>query len=330
MPLYSQDNDASLAAGLQAAETSYRQLFADLYVNKQPGFWQTYAEKITGNSEYVQFNFASNFPQMREWKGDRIEKWVRSHTMTAKLKTFENTMTLRRKTVEYLDKNLGIVSSTIRNFMATGAQAYDQECIRELTAASDLGNTCFDGVALISASHPYGSAGATWSNLASGTNYSWTAQDAGRQAMREFTLENGEPAGMNATHLLVGPKLERKAKDANEAKDRIVLLGPTGVETTSSAPGVNTATPFTNVWAGELNVIVDSRITDYTWRLMDLSKPGVRPIYLYEAKAPSPQIMDQMDNPDVFNRDVFTYGLYGDYVALPGHPLSIYCGTGTA
>jgi phage major head subunit gpT-like protein len=316
--------------GLLAAETTYRTMFDALGVASQPGVYGEYTEVIRGESEILDARFVSNIPQMRKWTGARIEKFVRTHQLAARTETYEATMKLQRRTVQYADKNLGLISSTIRNYLEGAKGAYDKACVTEFTAASNLGNTCFDSSALFSATHPYGNAGATWSNLAAGTNYGWVAQDAGRQAMREFTLENGEPAGMNATHLLVGPKLERKAKEVNEAKERIVLLGPTGSETTTDAPGVNTSNPFTNVWQGELKVIVDTRITDYTWTLMDLSKPGVRPIFLYETMAPMPQILDQLNSEGAYETDQFTYGLLADFVAFPGHPICCYRGTGTA
>lgn len=328
MPLYSQSNEASLAEGVRVAETTYTTAFGELGVNKQPGVYEQYVEKISASSEIVNFNFVSNYPQMREWTGARIEKFVRTHQMAGRLRTYEATMRLRRKTLQYSDQNIGLISQTIRNFLQVGAQAYDQAAIAEFMAASNLGNTCFDGSALFSATHAYGSAGATWSNLAAGTNYSWQAQDAGRQAMREFRFESGEPAGMNPTHLFVGPKLERVAKEANQAKDRIVKLGPTGAETTSALPGVNTATLFTNIWAGEMNVVVDNRITDYTWTLADLSKPGLKPIFFLEGEAPRPQMPNEND-PELFWRDDFVYGIRADYSAIPGHPICVYRGTGT-
>ena len=331
MALDSNSTNMSLFEGWKAATTAYVTAFEGLYVNKQPGAWELYASKVANTgSQVLSKNFASNFPQMREMKGTRVEKFVRTHRMDARLKTFESTLKIDRKIIQYAGNDMGMTGGLISSYLAQQMQAYDQECYREFYAVSGVGNTCFDGLPLFSTAHVFGTGGATWSNYSSGTNLNWTTFEAGRKAMRQYLMENGEPAGMKATALIVGPALETTAREICKANERVRYTGTTGAEVTV---GVMNATAITNVWAGEIDVIVDSRLVGtpaYYWTLVDLSKPGVRPIELYEGMAPTPQIMDSMTDNETYSRDKFTYGVLGDYVSYPGHPLSCYRGTGTA
>jgi phage major head subunit gpT-like protein len=163
--------------------------------------------------------------------------------------------------------------------------------------------------------------------LAAGTNLSWSTFDAARTAMRQLTFENGEPAGVNPTHMRVGPALESRAKAILEAKERIRFTDMTTADTTTLAQN---ATAVTNVWAGELTLVVDPRVTNYFWDLYDLSKPGVRPIELYEGQAPHPVNLDQMTDYPRYTDDVFVYGLEADFVFDSGMWMVGYRATGTA
>ncbi len=319
-------NNLSLQAGLAAAATTYTTGFNEFYQTQLPGAYQAWTEVITGNTMNLDLRWVSNTAQMRKWLGSRVEKSMRVYGTSYKLEAWEATHVIKRMDLEY-EGNLNVIGRGIDGFLKSTLVAYDQAVSSVADSASGAGPTAFDGVALYSASHPYGPAGANQSNLAAATNLSWTTFDAARQAMTELRHENGEPCYVRPTHMRVGPKLERRAKEILEAKDRMVFTNVFATETTTA---VQNATAFPNVWAGELTLIVDPRITNYYWDLYDLSKPGVRPYVLYEGRKPQAINMIDMSSTRRFYQDEFVFGLEGDYVVGAGMWQVAYRGTGTA
>jgi len=317
----------SLSAGLASAQTTYQAAFENLYAgNMLPGGWSLWTEKLTGNAKTISLQSIANFPVMSEWNGAKIEKYLRHYALTATLKKFEATLPIQRMDLTY-EGGMPIIGRAIDAYLRQQVTAYDKSCADVLDSASGAGPTGYDLVALFSASHPHGAAGALQSNIGAGVNLNWRTFDAARQAGTEYRFENGEPAGIRYTHMRVGPKLERVAKEILEAKDRIAY---TDMFAAASTTAVQNATLFPNVWAGELKLVVDPRITTYYWDLYDLSKPGVRPLMLYEGRAPEPVLLDQMDGERRFNTDEFVFGLEGDWVPFAGHWMTAYRGTGTA
>lgn len=208
-------------------------------------------------------------------------------------------ISLRRDEVEG-DKT-GAVAKRLKDYLDVVSDFYWKPVIDTL-----LGNpTGIDGVAILSNSHPHGPSGATWDNLAA----AWSTSVVEGSIERMYALRNeyGEPMGIRPTHILVGPALEKEALEFS-GSDRIVPIGPAGAE---AATSVNAAVVFRNWVGGRFNVIMDPRITgtgfSSSWFLMDLSKPGVRPIVGGEVIGPQAFVADSPNSPHMIDRSEYAY-----------------------
>lgn len=327
MPFATQGSNFSLMEGLAAANTTFETAYGELYSQQLPGVYLNYTRVITGNTMTLDLRWTTNSPMMRKWLGSRIQKYVRAYSQSYVLEKYEATLPIARMLLEY-NNNMNLIGDTVSNFVAGAAQAYDSAAALALDSNAGAGPISFDGGSLFSATHPHGPAGSVQSNLAAGVNLNWANFDAARTAMTGLKFENGEPGQFRPTHIRVGPKLETRAKEIVGAQTRITGFNATGVQDSQS--GVVAVAPIVNIWHGELDVIVDQRITDFKWDLFDLSKPGVKPLVLYEGRKPVPIHLDKMtDLPRYFNDD-FIFGLEGDLTVGAGMWMCAYRATGTA
>jgi len=329
-----------IAAGIGAAKVTFEESYMDFYSKPYAGFYEMYTERFSaGNNEELEQQFITNQPTVREWLGARVEQYVRHYSQRTKLRKWEVTYPVKRTQLQY-GGQLQLVAKNLRSWLGGVAMGtYDRIAVQSAldlgyltSAAAAVGPIGFDGVALCSTAHPHGPAGANQSNLSATTPLAWGAFDTLRQAMREKRLENGEPAGIKATHMRVGPANERKAKEIAQAKDRLVFTDATGAAVTPPTMAVQNVTPFQNVWVGEVTVIVDDRLTGntaYNWDLMDLSHPGMRPLIMVEGRPLEPHHQDQMSDERRYNHDEFLYGMEGEWVFDAGHWLTIHRATST-
>lgn len=327
MPFASQSSSLNLMEGLAAANTTFETAYNELYSQQLPGVYNQYTKVVSGNAMALDLRWTTNHPVMRKWLGSRIEKYVRTYQQSYVLEKYEATLPVPRMLLSY-SNNMNLIGDMISSFVANQAQAYDAACAAALDGNTGAGPTCFDGVSLFSASHPHGPAAAVQSNLSAGTNLNWVNFDAARTAMAQLKFENGEPAQIRPTHIRVGPKLETRAKEIVGAQMRVASYNATATQ--DAVASVIAVAPLVNIWHGELDVIVDQRITNFYWDLMDLSKPGVMPIVLYEGRKPEPQHLDKMTDLPRFYNDNFIYGLEGDFTAGAGMWMTVYRSTGTA
>ena len=328
-----------IAAGIGAAKVAFEESYSDFYSKPYEGFYELYTERYpAGAFAELEQQFMTNDPVVREWLAARVEQFMRHYSQRTKLRAWEVTYPVKRKDLQY-SGGIQLVAKKLRSWLSGVALGtYNRIAVQTAldlgyltSAAAAVGPIGFDGVALCSTSHPHGPAGAVQSNLTTNP-LSWAAFDTARQAMREKRLENGMPAGVKATHLRVGPANERKAKEIAQAKDRLVITSATGAEVTPPTLAVQNVTPFTNVWVGEVTVIVDDFMTGNTacnWDLMDLSHPGMRPIMMLEGRPLEPHHQDQMTDERRFNHDEFLYGMDGDWAFDAGHWLTIHRNTST-
>lgn len=327
MPFATQSSSLSLMEGLSAANTTFETAYSELYSKQLPGVYQQYTKVITGNTMVLDLRWTTNHPTMRKWLGSRVEKYVRTYQQSYVLEKYESTLPIARMLMQY-NNNMNLIGDSVSQFVSNAGNAYDQAASAALDSNTGAGPIGFDGVSLVSATHPHGPGGTTQSNLALGVNLNWVNLDAARTAMTQFKFENGEPAQVHPTHIRVGPKLETRAKELVGAAQRITAYSNAGAQDATS--GVIAAAPIVNIWHGELDVIVDQRITNFYWDLLDLSQPGVKPVILYEGRKPVPIHLDKMTDLPRFYNDTFIFGLEGDFTAGAGMWMTIYRATGTA
>lgn len=321
-----------IRAGLAGHNTAYRIMFEEAYANAKPGLYEMWTERINAAGEQtITAGWLANTPLMRKWEGARHFKNLRNYTQTITYDKYEGTLPLKRDMVDY--DRTGVVGKAIGNFVNVNVtSAFDRLVAAQFDASSGAGPTGFDEVALFSASHPHSSTGGVQSNLNAGANLSHSTLAAAEAAGMLFTEENGEPVGVQYDVMRVGPNLKRRAQELTSA-DRIVKIDSDGGFDTSRAVSstfnvVGGATR-SNVWSGDMTLVVDDRVTTYYTTLLDTSR-GFKPMILFVTRAPEPVDQTDMSDPERFNNDNYVYGVEADLGIAAGHWYAAYRLTGTA
>ncbi len=319
-----------LQAGLLSANTSYLVGYDGFYSAAMPGAYQAYTEIMKTDGNQITLNWLANHPVLAKWIGPVIDKFLRQYSQTTTFVPFIANLPLKRALLAY-DKT-GAVARAISDFFSRNLSAYDKAVFDEWMSASGAGPTCFDGTALFNTSHPHAVSGGVQSNIGAGSALSHATLMIAEYTMRLYAYENGEPMDINPDTIEVGPKLKMRTLELTSA-DRVQTVtaaGPTFDTTTAVA-----AATRSSVWSGMFNVIINPRMNasgtgHFMWTMMDLGKPGIRPMILQENRFPEAIVSDSMTAQRRLVADEFEYRLEGDYGASPGMWAVAYRGTGTA
>lgn len=316
--------ELDIQTALAAANTTHISMGQEIFSNPLPGPYQLWTTRVDDSSGKVQNNILANLPIMQTWVGARKEKQPRAYTFSITAVPYEATLYLKRTTISR-DKT-GTVAKAIGDFHRDNAPAYDRAVAAALDGSSGNGPTGYDAVALFNSAHPHVNSLSGHSNVSASTDLSHANFNTARTNMRAFKTEAGEPFGILPTHMRVGPSLEQRAKEILEAKTRVVYSDMTAAETTAA---VQNTTAMDNVWQGELQLVVDPRVTTYYCDLFDLSK-SVKPMILLVERPIEAVSQTDMEGDRRFNDDEFVFGLEGDHVATAGFWQTAYRLQGTA
>lgn len=156
---------AAFAAGLGQAETQYGKI-------------ATTVPSTTGSEEY---GWLGQFPNVREWLGDRVVNGMATHGYTIRNKSFEMTVGVPRPAIE--DDQYGIYTPMMQE-MGRAASAHPDRLVFSLLK-SGAGTLCYDGQYFFDTDHPViGADGnvstqANWDNN-SGSGTAWYLLDTSR------------------------------------------------------------------------------------------------------------------------------------------------------
>lgn len=309
-----------IAGGLSqaAANTAYLAKGDEIFQRPPVGPWALFSDVVPCEGQFLELDTIGPSPIVRELVGSRRFGALRAYAKRQRVTPYStDALELSRLQVEK-DVN-GSVTRRLNDYLSASANFWDK-----VTTDALLANpTGIDGVALISSSHPYGF-GATWSNNA-GAALSPSTFASGISAMSGLQLENGEPAGFYPTHLMVGPANEKMARDLCTNPLRPFPIAATGLEAYASAVA---ATAIQNGWfQGSIEVVVNKRMVSTFangWLLMDLSRPGVRPMIVGEAMAPRAVVVDDPGSEPMLQRSNYAYYVEG-YAAISGYaPHGVY------
>ena len=315
----------SLAQGLFNANQRVISQWDGMYKSAKVGNYSDYTQTIDAQGEMrIEINFLTNHPVMRKFTGARHYKAMRHYSQSITYDPYEATFALKRDWVEH--DQTGTVNAAIDTALGYQISAVDKAVVTAFDASSGAGPTGFDTVALFSASHPHANGGGTQSNFGSGTALSHANLVAAEYGGMLLTHENGEPANITYTKMRVGPKLKRRAQE---------LLGADRVQTATAASlydaGASAVAAATrsNVFQGDMSLMVDDRVTTFYWDLFDETKEG-KAMILFMVKPPEPVMRFDPADPHVFEHREFIWGLDGEWGVAAGHWLSCYRGSGTA
>ena len=136
-------------ATLTALMTTFRREFDAGVTSVEPA-WNKVATLVPSTTKGNTYGWLGQFPQMREWIGDRVVKDMQAHGYEILNKNWESTVGVPRPDIE--DDNLGIYLPIMRE-MGRAAAIHPDELIYPLLAAG--GSTlCYDGQNFFDDDHP--------------------------------------------------------------------------------------------------------------------------------------------------------------------------------
>ncbi|RJP59038.1 MAG: hypothetical protein C4549_02825 [Deltaproteobacteria bacterium] len=126
----------------------------------------------TGRS--VDYKWLGEFPQMKEWLGDRVVKDLSAFSYTITNKSFESTIGVDRDDID--DDQIGVYTPMIQG-LAQAAKEHPDILVWALLAAG-FTTLCYDGQYFIDEDHPVN--GASVSNDGGGSGNPWFLMDLSR------------------------------------------------------------------------------------------------------------------------------------------------------
>ncbi len=303
------------SVAIQTANAYFTSQAQQIFASAQSSNWKAYVEEVPTDGSSIVITALGPNPVVREMTStQRFAAWRAYARMKAVVPYSQDGIALTATQING-DKS-GMVARAIDNYLSY-APSFWWKPIVDLLVSNPLG---IDGVSILNDSHPFGSGGAVWDNKVT-TAFSPAALNTGMIAMRGLLTENGMPFGLTPDTLMVSQTLERDAKDA------IGVMRPIPVDSNgvpNAASSVVAAVSQENWLKGELKLIVEPLLTTTTdWVMMDLTKPGCRPLIGGILDAPTPIITTETSSPYMQN-DTIQYALRGR-AALAGYvPQTIY------
>lgn len=277
---------------LQSLESGVRTNFMDSFGSVE-SVYTKFTTKITSTKSSEDYAFLGETPQLVEFLDTRKVKSIQEYSYSVANKKWETTIGISRDAIE--DDQTGNLMRRASQMGINAAKSYDREAVSTLEAGSST--VCYDGQNFFSTTHGDG-LGATQSNYAAASKaFSATTLEEAITLMAQFQDDQGELAGMDATHLMVPSGLRFKAL---EVVNPVVLAGSN--------------TPSQRVLSGVVDIIVNKYLTtkataaNSAWYLMDLST-GMAPIIFQERKAPEIVSLTSPTGDNAFLNDEFLYGV---------------------
>lgn len=177
-------NRESLSAMYTGFKTAYNNAFAGV-----PPMWGKVATLVPSTKKVETYGWLGEFPELREWVGDRQVKSIAASGYQIVNKKFESSVAVPRDDIE--DDSYGLLTP---RFAAMGyaAATHPEKLVWALLAAG-FATPCFDGQYFFDSDHPVG-AGVV-SNTGGGAGSAWFLLDTSRplkplifQKRREYAL----------------------------------------------------------------------------------------------------------------------------------------------
>lgn len=302
------------AANYAAATTTVTNTFEELFNRPRAQIAKTFCEEIPVKGLTLEAPFLGDTAPVRQWVGSKFYQAMRSFKSSYPVLPYERS--LRIEAIKLRQDQSGAIGRRVAAWVASTV-TYFEKPIFDLLLSNPTG---FDGVALVSTSHPFAPAGGTQSNKTANA-LSHSEYRAGIKAMAGWLAENSEPLEMSASVLIVGPDQEDIALEVTGATKPTNVTNAGAIDGTSN---VVSNTTIGNVYEGRTTVIVSPRMTTGKWVIMDLTKPGLRPIVMGLARAPEPIVVDDPRAYQRFENDDWVASIEADFALGAGLWPTIY------
>lgn len=175
-------------ANLDIAFTGFKTAFNIGFRGAAPQ-WDKVATRVPSTTKEEKYGWLGQFPQLREWIGDRQVKGLSLFDYSIANKKFEATVGVSRD--DFDDDSYGMLAPVFQE-MGHAAATHPDSLVYALLAAG-FATACYDGQYFFDSDHPV--AGASVSNTGGGSGAGWFLLDTSRpikpliwQVRREYAL----------------------------------------------------------------------------------------------------------------------------------------------
>jgi phage major head subunit gpT-like protein len=162
-------NQANMQAIYRTFSTIFKQAF-----DGAASMYDLIAMLVPSTGRSVDYKWLGEFPQMKEWVGDRVVKDLSAFSYTITNKSFESTISVDRDDIN--DDQIGVYTPMIQG-LAQAAKEHPDILVWALLAAGFL-TPCYDGQYFFDTDHPVN--GGSVSNSGGGSGNPWFLVDLSR------------------------------------------------------------------------------------------------------------------------------------------------------
>jgi phage major head subunit gpT-like protein len=234
------------------------------------------ATKVPSNNLSEKYAWLGNFPNMKEWVGERDVKQFADFGYALENKLFEASVTVPNTHIEY--DSVGLYKPAIEQ-MAVNAKFFGSELVATVLLGGKTG-LCYDGKTFFASDHVIGTD--TYSNDGAGV--------------------------LNSANLLVGKAFMMGIKNSGGKSLRVnpntIVCGPSNLANVVTAiDKANSTSGDTNPTYKMFEYMVLPEITTSEWFMLDTTKP-LKPFILQVAK----DGVFEASNDDKFMKDHALFG----------------------
>ncbi len=296
------------SANLAALRIRFDKIFQSAF-SERTIFWQKVAQLLPSVTDVESHVWMDRLPQLRKWHGDRVVQNASLRSQEVKNEPFELTIGLDKHRVE--DNRIQAFDGVVREIAEQAKKWPDALLFAPISAetpgvlANGQNAIVYDGEPFFATAHPQNPdipGSPTMQNYwASGMALTAANYAAVRAAMMGYKGADGYALGVVPRLLIVPPALEETGRQILHAE----FIAP------AAAFGQNAAAaPQTNTLKGsaDLLVVPDLAGQDAVWYLADVSH-AIKPFIFQQRQAPQFVSRTRPDDPPVFERHEFQYGV---------------------
>jgi len=262
-------------ATFEETSIGFKSIFQKTY-NDTNAEAKVLATEVKSNDLSEKYAWLGNFPNMKEWIGERDVKALSNFGYALDNKLFEASVTVPNLHIEY-DK-VGLYKPAIEQ-MAQNAKLFGSELVADVLINGHV-NLCYDGKAFFADDH----------------------------AMGLDTYDNKAPGVLNSENIIAGRTFMQSIKNTGGKTMRIapnlIVCGPANLANVITALGKEyKAGGETNTTYKMMDYLILPEIEGLEWFMLDTSKP-LKPFILQIAK----DGIFESSNDDKFMKDHALFG----------------------
>lgn len=280
---------------LSGVRTNFRALWQDAFLAAQAqAFYPRLCLEVQSTTSIESYNWLGTVPTMKLWIDSRQHQAMYPFNYSLTNNHYEVTIDVDKDTFE--DDKLGMIAPRISQLGMEVPRFVEYTAIQALDTGTTSGNNSYDGVTFYNASHLTG-ANAAQTNLYSATGVTLIALQAdfsgAKSQMRRVKDDQGRAMNLVPDIALVPPELEQTMAQ---------LLHAASIPSTSVAA-------MSNTFQGQADLAVSANLSSASaWHLL-ATKAGVWKPLIYQNRKPAEFVAVQdPQNPQVFERRMFSYG----------------------